>query len=46
MLARADRLPMLTILLLQDQDHISLLQRDLIRLLGKVGLGDLHLGQL
>ena len=36
----------LTVLLLQDQDHIRLLQRDLIHLLGQVGLGDLHLEQV
>lgn len=36
----------LTVFLLQDQDHICLLQRDLIHLLGQVGLGDLHLEQV
>lgn len=38
--------PTLTVLFLKDQDHVSLLQCDLIGLLGKVCLGDLHLGQL
>lgn len=38
--------PVLTVLLLQDQDHICLLQCDLVRLLGQVGLGDLHLEQV
>lgn len=37
--------PTLTILFLQDQDDVCLLQCDLISLLGKVCLGDLHLGQ-
>lgn len=36
----------LTVLLLQDQDHVRLLQRDLVHLLGQVGPGDLHLEQV
>lgn len=41
----ASALP-LTVFLLQNQDHIRLLQGDLVRLLGQIGLGDLHLGQV
>lgn len=37
--------PTLTVLFLKDQNNVSLLQCDLIDLLGKVCLGDLHLGQ-
>lgn len=37
--------PTLTVLFLKDQNNVSLLQCDLIGLLGKVCLGDLHLGQ-
>lgn len=36
----------LTVLLLQNQDHVRLLQSDLVRLLGQVGPGDLHLEQV
>lgn len=38
--------PTLTVLLLQNQDHVRLLQCDLVCLLRKEGLGDLHLGQV
>lgn len=38
--------PLLTVLLLQDQHHVCLLQRDLVHLLGEVGLRDLHLRQV
>lgn len=36
----------LTVFLLQDQDHVRLLQADLVRLPGQIGPGDLHLGQV
>lgn len=37
--------PTLTVLFLQDQDDVSLLQCDLIGLFGKVRLGDLYLAE-